>query len=56
MPNSAVNVLTGDMDLIPKKVRATMGRGYLFSLIFKPITTASRQVTMKGIACTTERV
>ncbi len=56
MPNSAVNVLTGDMDLIPKKVWATMSQRYLFSLTFKPITTACRQVTMNGIACTTERV
>ncbi len=28
---------------------------YLFSQIFEPITAARRQVTMKGIACTTER-
>ncbi len=28
----------------------------LYSQIFKPITTALRQVTMRGIACTIERV
>ncbi len=29
---------------------------YLFSHIFKPLTTARRQVTMKRIACEIERV
>ncbi len=29
---------------------------YFFSNIFKLITTARRQTTMKGIACTIERV
>ncbi len=38
-----------------KKTRKS-GQGYLFSHIFKPITTARRQVTMKRIACTIERV
>ncbi len=28
----------------------------MFSQTFKPITTALRQVTIKGIACTIERV
>ncbi len=30
--------------------------GYMFSHIFKPITMARGQVTMKGIACTIERI
>ncbi len=33
-----------------------VGTRFLFSQIFKPITTARRQVTMKEIACTIERV
>ncbi len=28
----------------------------MYSLVFKPITTALREVTMRGIACTIERV
>ncbi len=39
-----------------KEQWATSGQGYLLSRIFEPITTALRQVTMKGIACTVERV
>ncbi len=39
-----------------KEVRAISGKVCLFSHIFKPTTTARRRVTMKGIACTTERV
>ncbi len=39
-----------------KEIWATSGQGYLFSQIFKPITTAHRQVTMKGITCTIERL
>ncbi len=38
------------------EVRATSGKGCSFPHIFKPITTASRRVPMKGIACSTERV
>ncbi len=39
-----------------KEVRATPGLGDFYSQIFKTITTALRLVTMKGIACTIERV
>ncbi len=39
-----------------KEVWATSGQGYLFSQFFKPITTARRQATMKGVACTVERI
>ncbi len=38
-----------------KEVRAASGKVCLFSRIFKPITTARRRVTMKGIEYTTER-
>ncbi len=37
-----------------KESRATSERGYLYSQIFKPITTARHQVMMKGIACPIE--
>ncbi len=33
-----------------KEVWTTSGEGDLFSQLFKPITTAPRQVTMEGIA------
>ncbi len=39
-----------------KDAWATPGQVYLFAQIFKPITTAHQQVTMKESACTIERV
>ncbi len=39
-----------------KKFWTALGQGYLFSQVYKPITTALRQVTMRGIACTIERL
>ncbi len=39
-----------------KKTWATSGQGYVLAQIFKAITTARRQVTMKGIKYTIERV
>ncbi len=38
------------------EVRATSGQVNLYSQIFKPLTTALRQVMMREIACTIERV
>ncbi len=32
------------------------GKGYLYSHVFKPITTVCRQVTMRGITCTIDEV
>ncbi len=43
---------------MPKKdkvVYATLRQGFLFSQIFKPITTARRPLMMKGIACSIQR-
>ncbi len=45
--------------MIPKKDKEaweTSGQGDMYSKNFKSITMALRQVTMKGIACTIERV
>ncbi len=39
-----------------KEVWAMSGKGYLYSHVFKPITTVCRQVPMRGIACTIEGV
>ncbi len=39
-----------------KEVWATSGQGDLCSQIVKPITTALRQVTMRGLACKIKRV
>ncbi len=47
-----------DQSLIPKRQGSLGNVGIidLYSQIFKPITTALRQVTMRGIACTGEEI
>ncbi len=56
LPHNTVNKLT-----VPKR-QGSLGNvgimGFVFTsrYIFKPITTALRQVTMRGIACTIDRI